>query len=58
MGNLVYYMAATPEVQDKVATEVGRVVGESRLPNIDDIPYLPYIFAYIKEILRLCPVPP
>ncbi|RYO83500.1 hypothetical protein DL766_004974 [Monosporascus sp. MC13-8B] len=56
--NLVFYMAATPEVQAKVVAEVESVVGTSRLPNMDDIPNLPYVFACVKEILRLCPVPP
>lgn len=56
--NLVFYMAAYPEVQSKVAAEVESAVGGSRLPNMDDVPNLPYVFACIKEILRLCPVPP
>jgi cytochrome P450 len=56
--NLVFYMAATPEVQEKVVAEVESVVGVSRTPNMDDVPKLPYVFACVKEILRLCPVPP
>jgi cytochrome P450 len=56
--NLIFYMAATPEVQAKVAAEVDSRVGDSRTPNMDDVAHLPYVFACVKEILRLCPVPP
>lgn len=58
LNNLVYYLAATPEAQAKASDEIKRVIGPDRTPNMDDIPKLPYIFACVKEILRLCPVPP
>ncbi|KAI0390138.1 O-methylsterigmatocystin oxidoreductase [Xylariaceae sp. FL0594] len=56
--NLVFYMAATPAVQAKVAAEIEAVVGSSRRPDMDDVPKLSYVAACVKEILRLCPVPP
>lgn len=58
MNNLILFLAANPEVQKRSSDEVQKAVGASRTPQMDDIRNLPYTFACVKEILRLCPVPP
>ncbi|KAI0792435.1 cytochrome P450 [Abortiporus biennis] len=45
-------MILFPEVQDKAKEELDRVVGPNRLPNFEDRPYLPYMEAVVKELLR------
>ncbi|KAK9775323.1 putative O-methyltransferase domain-containing protein [Seiridium cardinale] len=56
--NLILYLAATPTAQAKAHQELDRVVGRSRAPRFRDVQNLPYVRACVKEILRLCPVPP
>lgn len=58
MNNLILFLAGNPEVQKRASDEVRKAVGDSRMPQMGDIPNLPYTFACVKEILRLCPVPP
>lgn len=52
LNSLIKHLAATPEVQEKANEEVSRILGDSRLANLDDEPNMPYIRATIKEILR------
>ncbi|KAK0469549.1 cytochrome P450 [Desarmillaria tabescens] len=47
-----------PEVLVKAQAELDAVVGQSRLPNFDDRPQLPYIEAVLYEALRWNPVVP
>lgn len=47
-----------PEIQQKAAEEIDRVVGTDRLPNIGDRGSLPYIEAIAKESLRWHPLIP
>ncbi|KAJ3545766.1 hypothetical protein NM208_g2349 [Fusarium decemcellulare] len=49
-------MALSPEVQRRGQEEVDKVVGQERLPNLDDWDDLPYTRACVKEILRWLPV--
>ncbi|KAI9688982.1 MAG: hypothetical protein M1822_000719 [Bathelium mastoideum] len=56
--NLILYLTATPSAQSLANEELSRVVGDYRPPNFEDIHNLPYIRACVKEILRLCPIPP
>jgi len=51
-------MMEHPEVQVKAREELDRVVGNERLPCLDDMPNLPYIRAVIQEIHRFRPVLP
>ena len=51
-------MVLNPEVQKKAQAELDRVVGRSRLPDIDEQADLPYIEAIVRETLRLYPVLP
>lgn len=51
-------MALNPHVVKKAQEELGRVVGDERLPDFSDQGDLPYISAIMKELLRwACPVP-
>jgi cytochrome P450 len=49
-------MVHHPEWQRRLQQEIDAVVGNSRLPNFDDIPRLPTVRAIIKETLRWRPV--
>ena len=41
-----------PEVQVKGQREIDSVVSRERLPDFNDRPFLPYITAIVKEVLR------
>ena len=45
-------MAMYPEVMRKAQAEIDAVVGINRLPDFNDRPYLPYVNAIIKEMMR------
>lgn len=45
-------MLTHPDVQRKAQEEVDSVTGLDRLPEFSDQPYLPYLAAVIKEVLR------
>ena len=45
-------MLLFPEVQQTAHEELDRVVGNSRLPEIEDRDSLPYVTAILKEVLR------
>lgn len=49
-------MVHHPEWQRRLQQEIDAVVGNSRLPNFDDLPRLPTVRAIIKETLRWRPV--
>ncbi|KAK7892475.1 hypothetical protein LTR67_007572 [Exophiala xenobiotica] len=51
-------MILHPEVQKKAQEEIGRVIGEQRLPTFSDRTNLPYIEAIIKETYRWHPIGP
>ncbi|KAG5654671.1 hypothetical protein H0H81_009920 [Sphagnurus paluster] len=45
-------MALHPEVVKKAQAEIDSVVGNDRLPTLEDRPYLPYVDALTKEVFR------
>jgi cytochrome P450 len=45
-------MLAYPSVQARAHTELDEVVGRARPPTFADLPFLPYIRAMVKEIVR------
>lgn len=51
-------MSVYPEVQKRAQKEIDEVIGQSRLPRLEDRPNLPYINAIIKESLRWLPSVP
>jgi cytochrome P450 len=60
-GVLEFFTMASvlyPESVGKAQEELDSVVGKDRLPSFDDISNLPYVNAFIKEVLRWRPVLP
>ncbi|XP_027178873.1 cytochrome P450 71A1-like [Coffea eugenioides] len=47
-----------PEIFNKAAEELDRVIGQNRWVNEKDMPNLPYIEAIVKETMRMHPVVP
>jgi cytochrome P450 len=43
---------AFPDAMKKAQAEIDRVIGPNRSPHWDDAPNLPYINAFVKEVLR------
>lgn len=50
LQSLVLMLAAHSEVMLRAQKEIDGVVGDSRLPGINDIDQCPYITAIIKEV--------
>ncbi|KAK0452037.1 cytochrome P450 [Desarmillaria tabescens] len=55
MLSFIALMMQYPDVQKGAQDEIDSVLGDDRLPNIDDQFSLPYISALFKEILRYSP---
>ncbi|QRV75552.1 cytochrome P450 family protein [Ceratobasidium sp. AG-Ba] len=55
---LVLAMVVYPDAQKKAQEELDKVVGDQRIPSLEDLPFLPYIQAIIKEVHRWRPVGP
>ncbi|EMD33312.1 hypothetical protein CERSUDRAFT_142250 [Gelatoporia subvermispora B] len=51
-------MSLHPDVQHRAHEELDRVVGTTRVPDIDDRSHLPYIEALLREVYRWNPVAP
>jgi len=51
-------MVTNPEAQKNAQAQIDIVVGNTRLPTIDDRPSLPYVDAVLREILRYSPPAP
>ncbi|XP_062852273.1 cytochrome P450 1B1 [Trichomycterus rosablanca] len=49
---IVLVLVRYPDIQKKLQEEVDKVVDRSRLPSIDDQPNLPYVMAFIYEVMR------
>ncbi|KAK7052024.1 putative cytochrome P450 [Favolaschia claudopus] len=56
--SLVLALVAFPEVQRKAQEEMDRVVGEHRMPTLEDLEEMPYLRAVILETHRFRPVTP
>ncbi|KAK3085113.1 hypothetical protein FSP39_024621 [Pinctada imbricata] len=55
---LLAYMAAFPDVQQKLQNEIDSIVGRERFPSLEDEPYLPYTIAVILEVQRVVTIMP
>lgn len=49
---IILILVKYPEMQVRLQQEVDKVVDRSRLPSIEDQPKLPYIMAFIYEVMR------
>ncbi|KAJ7807024.1 cytochrome P450 [Mycena olivaceomarginata] len=56
--SLVLALVAYPEAQKKAHEEIDRVVGEHRMPNLEDLEQMPYVRAVISETHRFRPIAP
>jgi len=54
----VVFMLHNPEIMKNVQEELDQVVGRKRLPNLDDMAYLPYTECVLLEVLRRSSVVP
>lgn len=54
----VVYMLHHPEVAKAVQEELDQVVGRNRLPNLEDMPFLPYTESTLLEVLRRSSIVP
>jgi hypothetical protein len=50
LQSLVMALVAYPEAQKKAHEEIDRVVGEHRMPTLDDLKHMPYIRAVALEV--------
>ncbi|TFK74290.1 cytochrome P450 [Pluteus cervinus] len=55
LTSLFHVLVTHPEVQLKAQKEISRVIGEDRLPTLQDRAHLPYLEAVYREILRWRP---
>jgi len=49
---MILGMVHFPEVQKKIQEEIQRVVGDDRLPGLEDKPNMPYCQAVLLELSR------
>ncbi|XP_044146190.1 cytochrome P450 1B1-like [Bufo gargarizans] len=49
---LIFFLIRYPEIQKKMQYEVDKVIGRDRLPGVDDQSSLPYIMAFLYELMR------
>ncbi|KAG8926072.1 hypothetical protein FRC02_009217 [Tulasnella sp. 418] len=55
---VVLLAAAYPHHQHRIQEEIDQVVGADRLPTLEDLPNLPYLSAFMKEVHRFRPMAP
>nr|AME15629.1 cytochromes P4501B1 [Heteropneustes fossilis] len=49
---IILLLVRYPDIQKGLQEEVDKVVGRNRLPSIQDQPHLPYVMAFIYEMMR------
>ncbi|KAF7789960.1 hypothetical protein EIP86_000908 [Pleurotus ostreatoroseus] len=57
-GTFISAILLHPDVQRKAHAELDRVLGQDRLPTLEDQPKLPYVTAILREGMRWRPVVP
>ncbi|KAJ7234772.1 cytochrome P450 [Mycena haematopus] len=58
LQSLILALVAYPDAQRKAHEEIDRVVGQHRMPTLDDLGEMPYIRAMVLETHRFRPVAP
>ncbi|KAJ7677806.1 cytochrome P450 [Mycena polygramma] len=58
LQSFILALAAYPDAQKTAHEEIDRVVGEHRMPSLEDLEHMPYIRAMILETHRFRPVAP
>ncbi|KAJ7607876.1 cytochrome P450 [Roridomyces roridus] len=58
LSTFILAMLYNPEAQRKAQAEIDSVVRKGHLPDFDDEPYLPFVSALVKEVLRWQPALP
>jgi cytochrome P450 len=53
ISSLMYYLAASPEYQDRARAEVLSVLGPIRDPTLADLNDMPFVHACVREVLRI-----
>lgn len=51
-------MLLFPDTQRKAQEEIDRVIGSDRLPEMKDLPRLPYLTNLVQELWRWQPILP
>ncbi|XP_066535478.1 cytochrome P450 1B1 isoform X2 [Hoplias malabaricus] len=55
---IVLVLVRYPDIQKRLQEEVDKVVDKSRLPALEDQPHIPYVMAFIYEVMRFtCFIP-
>ncbi|KAM9477418.1 cytochrome P450 1B1 [Clarias gariepinus] len=49
---IVLLLVRYPDIQKRIQEEVDKVVDRSHLPSFEDLPRLPYVMAFIYEMMR------
>ncbi|KAF7586855.1 hypothetical protein BBP40_008221, partial [Aspergillus hancockii] len=57
-SNMAALAALHPNEFHLVQSEIDQVVGQERLPTVEDLDYLPRLNAFVKETMRMKPVAP
>lgn len=52
----LYYLSQNPSVLKELEREVDAVLEGGRLPNLNDLPNLPYTLMVVKETMRIQPI--
>ncbi|KAJ7040918.1 cytochrome P450 [Mycena alexandri] len=58
LQSLILALTAYPDAQKKAHAEIDRVVGQGRMPSLEDLDDMPYIRAMILETHRFRPLAP
>ena len=58
LGTFFLALTLFPESQKRAQDEIDAVIGRQRLPDFEDREDLPYVEAYVRELMRWHPVVP
>lgn len=55
---LIVFMLRNPEAKKQVQEELDTVIGRHRMPNVNDVPFLPHTESTILEVMRISSIVP